>query len=220
MNAQIAILIDRIKSLEAELDIELAKRATGLRIGLEHGRIRFEQQLLRRHRRTAGPAVELPAECTPAGHPDRADHLFADHPVRAARRVHARSTRHVCFPAYGIPKVRRADYFAFDRRHLAYLNAIERLNCEYCTYANGLIAYVREVVSRTEQYWCPIKHAMRVMGTHERYSGFEDYGDAHGYRSQQERHRQSLKEEQSPTRPPAGPERAIRPDAPSAPSGA
>jgi hypothetical protein len=57
-----------------------------------------------------------------------------------------------CFPAYGIPKVRRADYFAFDRRHLAYPNAIDRLNCEYCTYTNGLMAYVREVVSRTEQY--------------------------------------------------------------------
>jgi hypothetical protein len=33
MNAQIAILIDRIKSLEGELDIELGKRAAGLRIG-------------------------------------------------------------------------------------------------------------------------------------------------------------------------------------------
>jgi hypothetical protein len=94
------------------------------------------------------------------------------------------------------------------------------LNCEYCTYANGLIAYVREVVSRTEQYWCPIKHAMRVMGTHERYSGFEDFGDAHGYRSQLERHRRSLREEQNPTRPPAALAPSIQSDAPSAPSGA
>jgi hypothetical protein len=219
MNAQIAILIGRIKSLESELDIELAKRAAGLRIGLEHGRIRFEQELLRRHRElrvrlssyllNARPLVILTA---PIIYSQIIPFVLLD--------VFITIYQTVCFPAYGIPKVRRADYFAFDRRHLAYLNAIERLNCEYCTYGNGLIAYVREVVSRTEQYWCPIKHAMRVMGTHERYSGFEDYGDAQGYRSQLERHRQSLKEEQSSTRPPAGTGRAIPPDAPSAPSGA
>jgi hypothetical protein len=187
MNAQIAILLDRIRSLEAELDIELAKRAVGLRIGLlrrhRELRVRLSSYLL-----NARPLVILTA---PIIYSLIIPFVLLD--------VFITTYQAVCFPAYGIPKVRRADYFAFDRRHLAYLNAIERLNCEYCTYANGLIAYVREVVSRTEQYWCPIKHAMRVMGTHERYSGFEDYGDAKGYRGQLERHRQSLKEEQSST---------------------
>jgi hypothetical protein len=196
MNPQIAILIDRIKSLEGELDVELAKRAAGLRIGLEQGRVRFEQELLRRHRElrvqmssyllNARPLVILTA---PIIYSLIIPFVLLDLFVTIYQTV--------CFPTYGIPKVRRADYFAFDRRHLAYLNAIERLNCEYCTYANGVIAYVREVASRTEQYWCPIKHAMRVMGTHQRYSGFEDYGDAQGYRSRLERHRQLLKEEQS-----------------------
>jgi hypothetical protein len=101
----------------------------------------------------------------------------------------------VCFPVYGIPKVPRRDYFVFDRSRLAYLNAIEKLNCEYCSYANGLIAYVREVASRTEQYWCPIKHAQRAIGAHPRYAKFEDYGDAEAYREQLPRHRQALKEE-------------------------
>jgi hypothetical protein len=196
MNPQIAILIDRIKSLEGELDVELAKRAAGLRIGLEQGRVRFEQELLRRHRElrvqmssyllNARPLVILTA---PIIYSLIIPFVLLDLFVTIYQTV--------CFPTYGIPKVRRADYFAFDRRHLAYLNAIERLNCEYCTYANGVIAYVREIASRTEQYWCPIKHAMRVMGTHKRYSGFEDYGDAQGYRSRLERHRQLLKEEQS-----------------------
>jgi hypothetical protein len=104
----------------------------------------------------------------------------------------------VCFPIYGIPKVRRGDYFAFDRAHLAYLNAIEKFNCAYCTYANGVIAYVREVASRTEEYWCPIKHARRVVGTHARYSGFEDFGDAEAYHGQLGRHRASLKKEDGP----------------------
>ena len=92
----------------------------------------------------------------------------------------------VCFPVYGIPKVRRGDYLVFDRYHLAYLNALEKLNCAYCAYANGLIAYVREIAGRTEQYWCPIKHARRVIRAHPRYATFEDYGDADGYRKRQE----------------------------------
>jgi hypothetical protein len=92
----------------------------------------------------------------------------------------------VCFPAYGIEKVHRKDYLVFDRHHLAYLNALEKLNCAYCSYANGLIAYVREIAARTEQYWCPIKHARRVIGAHPHYSRFEDFGDAEGYRKRLE----------------------------------
>ena len=93
----------------------------------------------------------------------------------------------VCFPVYGIPRVRRSDYLAFDREQLAYLNAIEKLNCGYCAYANGVFAYVREVASRTEQYWCPIKHARRVLGVHSRYGSFVDYGDGDAYRRELER---------------------------------
>lgn len=72
----------------------------------------------------------------------------------------------VCFPAYGLVKVRRIDYLVFDRRHLAYLNALEKLNCAYCSYANGIIAFVREVAGLTEKHWCPIKHARRVLAAH------------------------------------------------------
>jgi len=87
-----------------------------------------------------------------------------------------------CFPIYGIARVRRGVYFAIDRHRLAYLNVIEKANCMYCSYANGVIAYVREVAARTEHYWCPIKHARRVPGTHAHYQLFFEYGDARGYR--------------------------------------
>ena len=88
----------------------------------------------------------------------------------------------VCFPVYGIPKVERKDYILLDRSHLHYLNSIEKLNCAYCAYVNGLIAYVQEIAGRTEQYWCPIKHAIRVKTMHSRYRYFIDYGDAEEYR--------------------------------------
>ena len=76
----------------------------------------------------------------------------------------------------------RRSYMVIDRHRLGYLNAIERANCLYCSYANGVIAYVRDVASRTEQFWCPIKHARRVPAPHARYHGFVEYGDAEGYR--------------------------------------
>lgn len=88
----------------------------------------------------------------------------------------------VTFPILGIRRVRRADYIAIDRHKLSYLNAIEKLNCVYCGYANGVIAYAREIASRTEQYWCPIKHAKLIRSPHARYPDFLDYGDARGYR--------------------------------------
>jgi hypothetical protein len=86
-----------------------------------------------------------------------------------------------CFPLYRIAKVRRRDYIAIDRQYLGYLNFLERLHCTYCAYANGLIAYAAEIAARTEQYWCPIKHARKVLGTHARYRQFLDYGDAEAF---------------------------------------
>ncbi len=87
----------------------------------------------------------------------------------------------LCFPIYGIPKVNRSDYVIFDRGRLKYLNLLERLNCAYCSYANGLSGYLAEVAARTEQHWCPIKHARRLRAPHSRYSHFFDYGDAERY---------------------------------------
>jgi len=100
----------------------------------------------------------------------------------------------VCFPIYGIPKVRRADFILLDRHRLTYLNLIEKLNCQYCAYANGIFAYVTEVAARTEQYWCPIKHALRMKGVHSRYQYFFDYGDAQGYRTRIEQVRRDFKD--------------------------
>ena len=87
----------------------------------------------------------------------------------------------LCFPVYGIARVHRSTYIVIDRQHLGYLNAIEKVNCVYCAYANGVFAYVREVAGRTEQYWCPIRHVKRVRAPHTHYHEFVAFGDAQGY---------------------------------------
>jgi hypothetical protein len=106
----------------------------------------------------------------------------------------------ISFPLLGIERVRRRAYFRLDRHRLSYLNVLEKANCTYCTYANGVVAYVREVAARTEQYWCPIKHAWPVPAPHPHYHEFLDYGDGGAYR----RDLGSLRRRLQPRRPDGG----------------
>jgi hypothetical protein len=79
-------------------------------------------------------------------------------------------------PLYRIPPVRRKDYFIYDRRFLDYLNIIQKANCLYCSYMNGLFAFAVEIGARTERYWCPIKAANKPKAKHGWYNDFADYG--------------------------------------------
>lgn len=83
----------------------------------------------------------------------------------------------VALPLYHIPKVSRKDHFIFDRQFLAYLNVIQKINCVYCSYVNGLFSYASEIGARTERYWCPIKAAHRPKYYHSWYKDFADYGN-------------------------------------------
>ncbi len=87
----------------------------------------------------------------------------------------------VAFPLYGVPVVDRSEYVVFERRHLRYLGPVQRLNCWYCSYLNGLFAYFVEVGARTELYWCPIKSVSRPVAPHRLYKGFAAYGDAEAW---------------------------------------
>jgi hypothetical protein len=109
-----------------------------------------------------------------------------------------------CFPIYGIAKARRSDYILFDHRHLAYLNIFDKAHCLYCSYANGLIAYALEITARTEQYFCPIKHAHKILGSHSRYPRFLDYGEANDFQAKREALRSALAEEKTSTQVPHG----------------
>lgn len=184
MNATIADLTRKIRTLEDELEVQLALARAELHVRIEEGKVSFEQAVLRRHRELKTHLLRYLAGARPL--------IVLTAPVIYALIIpfvlldlFVTLYQAICFPVYGIAKVRRRDYLIFDRRYLAYLNALEKFNCAYCSYANGLIGYVREIASRTEQYWCPIKHARRVVGAHPRYGQFAEYGDAQGYRDEQ-----------------------------------
>lgn len=103
-----------------------------------------------------------------------------------------------CFPIYGVSQVKRSDYIVFDRHQLNYLNFIEKFHCTYCEYGNGLMGYMAEILARTEEYFCPIKHAKKILGTHARYQRFLDYGDATDYAAKLEAYRVGLGQETAP----------------------
>lgn len=64
----------------------------------------------------------------------------------------------VAFRLYGINLLNRKEYIIIDRHHLSKLTSVEKLNCMYCGYANGLLPYARDVALETEKYWCAVKH--------------------------------------------------------------
>lgn len=85
---------------------------------------------------------------------------------------------HVCFPLFGMSLVKRSQYFIFDRHKLPYLKPLERLNCLYCDYANGLSYYFFAIIAETEGFWCGIRHRKKTgystPGHHEDYLPYGD----------------------------------------------
>lgn len=183
MMSQMTVLMDKMRSVEAEIEAELARQQEALRFHFENRRVVFEKEVLEIHRAIKTRALRYLFHVNPL--------MVLTAPIIysllipvALLDVCVSVFQAICFTIYKIPKVRRRDYLVFDRHHLAYLNFIEKTNCAYCSYANGVIAFAREVAARTEVYWCPIKHARRVLGPHPYYQKFADFGDADGFQEQ------------------------------------
>ncbi len=170
----------RMRALAQEAEAEVERRRAAFRYRIEKGRVVFDEAARRRHRelrvnllvflRATRPMVLVTAPF-----------IYALIIPFVLLDLFVWVYQAVCFPVYKIPKVPRGDHIRIDRQHLAYLNGLQKLNCMYCGYSNGVIAWVREVAGRTEAYWCPIKHAAKVKGMHGHYPGFVDYGDGEGF---------------------------------------
>jgi hypothetical protein len=192
MTTQFDMLMEKLRGVEAEIETELTKRREELRFHIENRRVVFEKEVLALHRAIKTRVSRYIIEANPLT-VLTAPVIYSLIVPIALLDLGVMLFQAICFPVYRIPKVRRRDYLVFDRHHLAYLNIIEKFNCAYCSYANGAIAFVREVASRTEIYWCPIKHARRVLGPHPHYQGFADFGDAEGFRARVEQLKDGVK---------------------------
>lgn len=185
MNTKIEALLDTIREMEHKIELELQRRRAGLKADFETQRVRFEQEVLAQHARFKMGLLKYMLSSDIKSLLS-APLIYAVFFPMVLLDLFVWVYQWVCFPMYGLARVRRAPYFVFDRVHLGYLNFVEKVNCAYCSYGNGLIAYAREVVGQTEQYWCPIKHARKVLHAHPYYMGFVDFGDAQAYRDELE----------------------------------
>lgn len=193
MDTRIEALLEAMKKLEQQVLEEIEKKEAEFYYRVIGRKVRFEAEVKKQHRalmqrvsRYLSEAPLLNILTVPFIWFILIPALFLDLSVTVFQAV--------CFRVYGIPRVKRRNYIVVDRQSLAYLNLIEKLNCMYCGYVNGLIAYVREIGGRTEQYWCPIKHARRIASMHSRYGKFLEYGDAEGYRNRLEEIRRDFRD--------------------------
>ena len=177
MNPRIAQLIEEIKEREEELEDIVKTYEQELYYKIEGTKIKFDKLVEDTHRqlkvgliqwlRTSSLRNILSA---PFIYPMIIPFVMID--------IFISIYQIICFSLYKIPLVKRSKFIVIDRHHLEYLNAIEKINCVYCGYVNGLISYIREIVARTEQYWCPIKHARKILDPHRKYIKFSEFGNS------------------------------------------
>jgi len=85
--------------------------------------------------------------------------------------------QNVCFRLWRVPLVSRRKHLVLDRHKLGYLSFLEKINCIYCGYTNGVYSYAKAVAGETERYWCPVKHQDDIPAPHQFYLEFADYND-------------------------------------------
>jgi hypothetical protein len=194
MNSDISSMLDEMRGIQEQLERRFDSARETFRYSVENGRVLIsrEAQELQRRYRISSLRYLLESRLTslltvPVIYSVLLPLLIID--------LSFTLFQHSCFRVYGVPLVVRRRYMVNDRHRLAYLNTIEKVNCSYCGYANGVMAYAREIISRTEQHWCPIRNARHVPDAHKRYPRFFPYGDAISWHERLQEKRQELVDE-------------------------
>ena len=180
MNSRIDEIFDAIRVLEENLKKELEIEEKKLSQSIQSAQKEFKETLLHYLWRT------------PFLHYLTAPIIYAGIIPAFILEFFLFFYQHINFRIYKIAPVNRKEYFVYDRANLDYLNVIEKINCFYCSYFSGLLGYTLEIVGRTEQFWCPIRHARKLHTHHAHYGKFTAYGDGESYRKELIRLREDL----------------------------
>ncbi|MDK9703512.1 MAG: hypothetical protein OEL20_10260 [Sulfuritalea sp.] len=191
MNERIRHLLDQMSALEEDMRVALQEQEASALFQIKGKRVEFEQSIKEAHARLRSGFFHWLVTYRPQNL-ITGPVIYSMIVPLAILDLFVSIYQAVCFPIYGITRVDRGDYIVFDRQQLEYLNFIEKFHCTYCAYANGLIAYASEISGRTEEYFCPIKHARKMLGPHSRYARFLAYGDAADYEARLEAFRVGL----------------------------
>jgi len=196
MNNKLEGLLQEIRRLEKELYAEIQKKEKEFFYNIRGKRVYFEEAVRKYHKTLV---VRLPQYILGARLMNVISMPVIWFGIFPAVLMDLFITIYqaICFRIYRIPPVSRGDHVVIDRHALTYLNIIEKANCVYCSYFNGLASYMQEVAARTEQHWCPIKHARKLASVHKRYGKFVEYGDAEGFRERFDSVRQDFEDLQA-----------------------
>ncbi len=193
MDSELNGLLDELATLERRLEERLAARRAAYQYEIRRRRVIFAADI-RAHHKAARKRLGRFLRDSPLSTLITSPIIYSLVVPLALLDLMTCLYQWTCFAIWRIPRVRRADYVVLDRHRLPYLNAVQKLNCVYCGYANGVIAFGREVAARTEQYWCPIKHALKAKGTPRRARSFLDYGDGRDIEEKFREFRRKLRE--------------------------
>ena len=173
-------LLQELIAIEEKLKNEIQKSNKEYFYSIIRKKVQFARDVRKKHKKLAKGLIRYFLDANPL--------YFLTIPVIFALFIPALILdfsvtiyQYTCFWIYKIPRVNRSEYVIIDRQYLAYLNIFQKLNCVYCGYFNGVMAYVSEVAGRTEQHFCPIKHARKLKSLHSRYDRFLDYGDGENF---------------------------------------
>ena len=194
MSDKIKEMIDEIEALKLKLGEEIAQHEKDISYEIQNGYVRFEEEVLNKQKENMKNLLawfrDIPLL-----------HLLVS-PLVYGMLIPAILFdiilfiyQQVIFRIFKFKFIKRSDYILFDRQYLGYLNSIEKLNCLYCSYFNGLMQYAAAIAGRTELYFCPIKHAKKVAYKHEYYDAFFRYGEEDEYQKKLEALRKEFQKE-------------------------
>lgn len=183
MDSRINEIIAQIKNLEDELVGELKQKEKKFFYTIEDEKIKFEEHVIKEGRSKIINSMNY-LRSLPLLVVLTIPFIWAMMIPIFMVDIFATIYQLICFPIYKIPRVKRKNHVIMDRYNLFYLDRVEKINCWYCEYFNGVISYVREIAGRTEQFWCPIKHSQPLRDIHSRYNNFFDFGDYIKYRKE------------------------------------
>lgn len=193
MTKRLNEILAEIRELEESVQEALKQREEEFKYKVKKGRVTFEHEYAMLHKKLSRSLLSY-VFMAPLFTLLSAPVIYAMLIPALIMDLGLTAYQFICFPIYGIPRVKRSEHIILDRHYLKYLNVLERLNCDYCSYFNGVASYATEIAARSEQYWCPIKHASGKAQRHSRVHHFADYGDADAYKTRLDVLRRQLKD--------------------------
>ena len=191
MSDKIKEIIAEIEAMKVKLGEEISQQESHISYEIHNGYVKFEKDVLEKQKENMknlfawfGEVSLLQFLAAPVIYGMVIPAILFDVLIFIYQQV--------VFRIFKFEFLKRSDYIVFDRHYLGYLNPIEKLNCVYCSYINGLMQYASAIASRTEFYFCPIKHAKKIAYKHEFYDDFLVYGDENDYQKKLQALRDTL----------------------------